>query len=121
MQRSTVVDLQMMYHREYPFARKVTISEVQRTYDLLCFLSENNIHSKEELENTVNNAADKTDELKERLNELNAKMQDMEYIVKHGDRFLELSAKCVKTPLAKFRRAVRNDRLSADRSASSKR
>ena len=98
--------LQMMYHREYPFARKVTLSEVQRTSDLLCFLSENNIHSKEELENIVNNAADKADELKEHLNELNAKMQNMEYIVKHGDRFLELSAKCVKTPLAKFWREL---------------
>ena len=98
--------LQMRYHREYPFARKVTIGEVQRTSELLCFLSENNIHSKEELENIVNKAADKADELKERLNELNAKMQDMEYIVKHGDRFLELSAKCVRTPSAKFWREL---------------
>ena len=68
----------------------VTYNELRRSAELLCYIHEHNIHSKEDFEKHVNNIAEKSDLAAERLKETKEKIKEKEFILENGDRYLEL-------------------------------
>lgn len=82
--------LQIRFNRKDSIIKKTTYGELRRTSNLLCFMSENNIHSKDDFENVVNKVAEESDEVIERYKSMQAKIKDYEFVIKHGPRFLEL-------------------------------
>lgn len=70
-----------------------TYTEVRKSADLLCYLSDNNIRSKEEFAKHVDIIAKEADEIAERYNKLKEKISDFEYMLEHRERYLELNNK----------------------------
>ena len=82
--------IQMILYRKPEENPKVTYNEVRRSAELLCYIHEHNIHSKEDFEKHVNEIAEKTDLAAERLKETKEKIKEKEFILENGDRYLEL-------------------------------
>ncbi|MDY2863243.1 MAG: relaxase/mobilization nuclease domain-containing protein, partial [Oscillospiraceae bacterium] len=94
--------IQIGFYRKDDFFVNVTYNELRRSAELLCYIHEHNIHSKEDFENHVNSIAKKSDELVERRKAIEAKIKELEYIVKNGDKYIEMVGLYHKTVLAKY-------------------
>lgn len=82
--------IQIQFYRKNEHIKLTTYSELCKSADLLCYISENDIHSKEVFEKHVNDIAEKCDELSERCKALNEKIKEMENEYKNADRYIEL-------------------------------
>lgn len=84
-------ELQIMVYRKPDKLHNVTYGELRRNAELLTYLCDNNIHSKEDFRNTVNAAAEKSDKLKKIRDGLLAEIELEKKILKDGARFVELN------------------------------
>ena len=82
--------LQISFNRKKGFFREVTYGELRKTCDLLCFMSENKIHSRQDFDDTVNKVAEKADEVIERYKAIKKKISDYDFVIKNGQRYLEI-------------------------------
>lgn len=82
--------IQMILYRKPEENPKVTYNEVRRSAELLCYIHEHNIHSKEDFEKHVNKIAEKTDDIVRNYNEDKRIIKDYEFIVENADRYFEL-------------------------------
>lgn len=82
--------IQIQFYRKNEHIKLTTYSELCKSADLLCYISENDIHSKEAFEKHVNGIAEKCDELSERCKALKEKIKEMENEYKNADRYIEL-------------------------------
>ena len=82
--------IQIGFYRKEKFFVNVTYNELRRSAELLCYIHEHNIHSKEDFEKHVNNIAEKSDLAAERLKETKEKIKEKEFILENGDRYLAL-------------------------------
>lgn len=80
--------MQISFYRCPEFCHSVTYSELRRTAELLCYVHENKIHTKQAFEDHVNRIAEKADAAAERCNEIVKRIK--EFILEHGERYLEL-------------------------------
>ena len=82
--------IQIGFYRKPEENPKVTYNEVRRSAELLCYIHEHNIHSKEDFEKHVNKIAEKTDYIVRNYNEDKRIIKDYEFIVENADRYFEL-------------------------------
>ena len=82
--------IQMILYRKPEENPKVTYNELRRSAELLCYIHEHNIHSKEDFEKHVNKIAEKTDYIVRNYNEDKRIIKDYEFIVENADRYFEL-------------------------------
>ena len=82
--------IQMILYRKPEENPKVTYNEVRRSAELLCYIHEHNIHSKEDFEKHVNKIAEKTDDIVRNYNIDQSIIKDYEFIVENADRYFEL-------------------------------
>lgn len=94
--------IQIILYRNPEENPRITYKEVLRTAELLCYIHEHNIHSKEDFEKHVNKIAEKSDEIVERRRAVEAKINELEYIVKNGEKYIEMVGLYHKTGLAKY-------------------
>ena len=91
-----------MLYRKPEEDHRVTYREVLKTCELLNYIHDHNIHSKQEFETHVNKIAEHTDEIVARYKSIRKRIAESEYIVENGDRFLELYS---SDPSAAFNQA----------------
>ena len=94
--------IQIMLYRKPEEDHRVTYREVLKTCELLNYIHDHNIHSKQEFETHVNKIAEHTDEIVARYKSIQKRIAESEYILENGDRFLELYS---SDPSAAFNRA----------------
>ncbi|MGN0599659.1 MAG: relaxase/mobilization nuclease domain-containing protein, partial [Oscillospiraceae bacterium] len=94
--------IQIGFYRKDDLFVNVTYNELRRSAELLCYIHEHNIHSKEDFEKHVNIIAKKSDELVERRRAIEAKIKELEYIVENGDKYIEMTGLYHKTGIAKY-------------------
>lgn len=82
--------IQMILYRKPEENPKITYNEVRRSAELLCYIHEHNIHSKEDFEKHVNKIAEKTDNIVRNYNIDQSIIKDYEFIVENSDRYFEL-------------------------------
>ena len=82
--------IQMILYRKPEENPKVTYNEVRRSAELLCYIHEHNIHSKEDFEKHVNKIAENTDDIVRNYNIDQSIIKDYEFIVENADRYFEL-------------------------------
>lgn len=82
--------IQINLYRKADRINNVTFSEVRRTAELLCYIHNNNIHSKEDFARHVNDIAEKADDITERYKKIEEKLKETEYILENGNAYLEL-------------------------------
>ena len=80
----------MILYRKPEENPKVTYNEVRRSAELLCYIHEHNIHSKEDFEKHVNKIAENTDDIVRNYNIDQSIIKDYEFIVENADRYFEL-------------------------------
>ena len=78
-----------LYRRETDWHR-VTYGELRKNAELLNYVYNNNIHSKDEFENMVNAAAEKADELKKQIKKTEEKIRVLEIYDKNDKMLLTL-------------------------------
>lgn len=93
--------IQIMLYRK-PEDHWVTYREVLKTCELLNYIHDHNIHSKQEFETHVNKIAEHTDEIVARYKSIQKRIAESEYILQNGDRFFELYS---SDPSAAFNQA----------------
>ena len=91
-------ELQIMVYRKPDKSHNVTYSELRKNAELLTYLCDNNIHSDEDFQNTVNAAAEKSDKIKKSRDKLLQEIKEEEKILQDGVRFVELNK--IKMPTA---------------------
>ena len=94
--------IQIMLYRKPEEDHRVTYREVLKTCELLNYIHDHNIHSKQEFETHVNKIAEHTDEIVERYKSIQKRIAESEYILENGDSFLELYS---SDPSAAFNQA----------------
>lgn len=94
--------IQIILYRNPEENTRITYKEVLRTAELLCYIHEHNIHSKEDFEKHVNGIADKCDALVAHRRAIEAKIKELEYIVENGEKYIEMVGLYHKTGLAKY-------------------
>ena len=94
--------IQIMLYRKPEEDHRVTYREVLKTCELLNYIHDHNIHSKQDFEIHVNKIAELTDKVVERYKYIQKKIKESEYILENGDRFLELYS---SDPSAAFNQA----------------
>lgn len=94
--------IQIMLYRKPEEDHRVTYREVLKTCELLNYIHDHNIHSKQEFETHVNKTAEHTDKVVERYKYIQKKIKESEYILENGDRFLKLYS---SDPSAAFNQA----------------
>lgn len=94
--------IQIMLYRKPEEDHRVTYREVLKTCELLNYIHDHNIHSKQEFETYVNKIAEHTDEIVARYKSIQKRIAESEYILQNGDRFLELYS---SDPSAAFNQA----------------
>ena len=94
--------IQIMLYRKPEEDHRVTYREVLKTCELLNYIHDHNIHSKQELETHVNKIAEHTDEIVARYKSIQKQIAESEYILENGDRFFELYS---SDPSAAFNQA----------------
>lgn len=82
--------IQINLYRKVDRINNITFSEVRRTAELLCYIHNNNIHSREDFARHVNDIAEKADKVVDRYKELYEKIKDYEIYVEYGKKQLEL-------------------------------
>ena len=91
-------ELQIMVYRKSDNLHNVTYGELRKNAELLTYLCDNNIHSDEDFQNTVNAAAEKSDKIKKSRDKLLQEIKEEEKILQDGVRFVELNK--IKMPTA---------------------
>ena len=91
-----------MLYRKPEEDHRVTYREVLKTCELLNYIHDHNIHSKQEFETYVNKIAEHTDEIVARYKSIQKRIAESEYILENGDRFLKLYS---SDPSAAFNQA----------------
>lgn len=94
--------IQIMLYRKPEEDHRVTYREVLKTCELLNYIHDHNIHSKQDFETHVNKTAEHTDKVVERYKYIQKKIKESEYILENGDRFLKLY---ISDPSAAFNQA----------------
>ena len=94
--------IQIILYRTPEENTRITYKEVLKTAELLCYIHEHNIHSKEDFEKHVNGIADKCDALVAHRRAIEAKIKELEYIVKNGEKYIEMVGLYHKTGLSKY-------------------
>lgn len=94
--------IQIMLYRKPEEDHRVTYREVLKTCELLNYIHDHNIHSKQEFETHVNKIAEHTDEIVARYKSIQKRIAESEYILQNGDRFFELYS---SDPSAAFNQA----------------
>ena len=94
--------IQIILYRKPEEDHRVTYREVLKTCELLNYIHDHNIHSKQDFETHVNKTAEHTDKVVERYKYIQKKIKESEYILENGDRFLELYS---SDPSAAFNQA----------------
>ena len=94
--------IQIMLYRKPEEDHRVTYREVLKTCELLNYIHDHNIHSKQEFETHVNKIAEHTDEIVARYKSIQKQIAESEYILENGDRFLKLYS---SDPLKAFNQA----------------
>ena len=94
--------IQIILYRKPDEDHRVTYREVLKTCELLNYIHDHNIHSKQDFETHVNKTAEHTDKVVERYKYIQKKIKESEYILENGDRFLELYS---SDPSAAFNQA----------------
>lgn len=94
--------IQIILYRKPEENTRITYKEVLKTAELLCYVHENKIHSKEDFEKHVNGIADKCDALVAHRRTIKAKIKELEYIVKNGEKYIEMVGLYHKTWLSKY-------------------
>ena len=94
--------IQIMLYRKPEEDHRVTYREVLKTCELLNYIHDHNIHSKQDFEIHVNKTAEHTDKVVERYKYIQKKIKESEYILENGDRFLKLYS---SDPSAAFNQA----------------
>ena len=94
--------IQIMLYRKPEEDHRVTYREVLKTCELLNYIHDHNIHSKQDFETHVNKTAEHTDKVVERYKYIQKRIAESEYILENGDRFLELYS---SDPSAAFNQA----------------
>ena len=94
--------IQIILYRKPEEDHRVTYREVLKTCELLNYIHDHNIHSKQEFETHVNKIAEHTDKVVERYKYIQKKIKESEYILENGDRFFELYS---SEPSAAFNQA----------------
>lgn len=82
--------IQIMLYRKPEEDHRVTYREVLKTCELLNYIHDHNIHSKQDFETHVNKTAEHTDKVVEKYKYIQKRIAESEYILQNGDRFLEL-------------------------------
>lgn len=93
--------IQIMLYRK-PEDHRVTYREVLKTCELLNYIHDHNIHSKQDFETHVNKIAEHTDKVVEKYKYIQKRITESEYILESGDRFLKLYS---SDPSAAFNQA----------------
>ncbi len=94
--------IQIMLYRKPEEDHRITYREVLKTCELLNYIHDHNIHSKQEFETHVNKIAEHTDKVVERYKYIQKRIAESEYILQNVDRFLELYS---SDPSAAFNQA----------------
>ena len=94
--------IQIMLYRKPEKDHRITYREVLKTCELLNYIHDHNIHSKQNFETHVNKIAEHTDKVVERYKYIQKKIKESEYILENGDRFLKLYS---SDPSAAFNQA----------------
>lgn len=94
--------IQIMLYRKPEEDHRVTYREVLKTCELLNYIHDHNIHSKQDFETHVNKIAEKSDEIVERRRAVEVKIKELEYIVKNGEKYIEMVGLYHKTGLSKY-------------------
>lgn len=94
--------IQIMLYRKPEEDHRVTYREVLKTCELLNYIHDHNIHSKQDFETHVNKIAEQTDEIVARYKSIQKRIAESEYRLENGDKFLELYS---SDPSAAFNRA----------------
>ena len=94
--------IQIMLYRKPEEDHQVTYREVLKTCELLNYIHDHNIHSKQDFETHVNKIAEHTDKVVERYKDIQKRIAESEYILESGDRFLKLYS---SDPSAAFNQA----------------
>lgn len=94
--------IQIMLYRKPEEDHRVTYREVLKTCELLNYIHDHNIHSKQDFETHVNKIAEHTDEIVARYKSIQKRIAESEYILETGDRFFELYS---SDPSAAFNQA----------------
>lgn len=94
--------IQIMLYRKPEEDHRITYRGVLKTCELLNYIHDHNIHSKQEFETHVNKIAEHTDKVVEKYKYIQNKIKESKYIVENGDRFLELYS---SDPSAAFNQA----------------
>ena len=94
--------IQIMLYRKPKEDHRVTYREVLKTCELLNYIHNHNIHSKQDFETHVNKIAEHTDKVVEKYKYIQKRIAESEYILENGDRFLELYS---SDPSAAFNQA----------------
>ena len=82
--------IQIILYRNPEENTRITYKEVLRTAELLCYVHENKIHSKEDFEKHVNSIAEHTDDIVARYKGIQKSISECEYILENGDKFPDL-------------------------------
>ena len=88
--------LQIKLYRKEQDWHKVTYGELRKNAELLNYVYNNNIHSKDEFENMVNAAAEKADELKKQIKKTEEKIRVLEIYDKNDKMILTLKSELEK-------------------------
>ena len=94
--------IQIMLYRKPEEDHRVTYREVLKTCELLNYIHDHNIHSKQDFETHVNKTAEHTDKVVEKYKYIQKQIAESEYILENGDRFLKLYS---SDPLKAFNQA----------------
>lgn len=94
--------IQIMLYRKPEEDHRVTYREVLKTCELLNYIHDHNIHSKQDFETHVNKTAEHTDKVVEKYKYIQKRIAESEYILENGDRFLKLYS---SDPSAAFNQA----------------
>ena len=79
--------IQIMLYRKPEEDHRVTYREVLKTCELLNYIHDHNIHSKQDFETHVNKTAEHTDEIVARYKSIQKRIAESEYIVENGASF----------------------------------
>lgn len=98
--------LQITFYRQNRGCENISYYELRRNADLLCYVHEHNIHSKEDFDTHVNSVAAQSDEVIKRYKSLEKRISDYEYILKNGNRYIELINKPMNELIAQDMREL---------------
>ncbi len=97
-------ELQISIYRKPENPYKASYSELRKNAELLTYICENNICTKENFKNRVNIVAKEADNVINSYKNLQIKIKDCEFLIEHRERYFELNK--IDLPLAKEKREL---------------